>query len=359
MIIIRKQTLNSPDTLTGIARQVIDLIPGGASWLKWAIAVPKPTFPFKNEAQLVSGIQEGLSGGRLLLLNKLGLLLEPTLLLTFAESDLQPLYDLEKGQPPNSVLTLGIQQVLSAHRLLTQDDLKVVGTFLQQTGVANNPVFQAMPLGDTIALFRILHAVPGEWAFSLQVQKEAAVYAANHAANPLTFANIYRFYMLVYAWPRDRFRNVPKVADRVREQLGLVLRAYLQNPALPAPAEPAAIEDALQLWLSRGRVLGFESVSRGVAELTAYAPDMVNQGKELETGVPQYLLDATQLLIQEPLSPLNLSQDGSTYLYEAKSPKGDLSVLAQDAATGMLSLFSYQPVPVKQENPDPAVAEVL
>jgi hypothetical protein len=319
-----------PMTAKGSA--VLKLIRGGEDWLKWVTGSPSVHYQFADESQLLQGIQAGLHGTDLLLLQRTGILLHPAKLQELSEDELKVVLEVETASADNSVADMQARKALAANGLLSQSELKCADEFLQRLGEKNPPgseesppgslkippVFQAMTLADRIALFN-LHDNASAAGRNLMLQKEAWTFALNFAQSPLEFVDYYQFYLSTVQDADPQPNQAGKracLAEASAEGIGSLLYNLLWCPSVrgvPSPNEIAAIA---QTWRAGGNRMGFSRFSSALLQIGQNAGLQGAAGEAAQKIIDQFMEKVQNAVLQQTPVSVKLSQDGNNRYYQ-------------------------------------------
>lgn len=339
---VASRLIHRPARISEHARLVLNLIERGRQWLEWAIHDPRARYHFENEEALVAGVQAGLHASPLLLLRNPALMVGPAKLMTLDLADLRFLVrarDGDGGKPA----AIRIGKICAAYGLVTQAELAAAADFLEDLGVADEPVFQAMTFEERLAIHHLSchrDELPGP-AF----QEEAAAFAVGQARTPLEFIDYYKAYLQYLAaarkLPRDPGQRTARVKAAVDTLLPHLYHA-LDCPRVDAPAAPWEVAAAIDEWLMMGRRLGFSRLSQGAQQVIAHTPfarrdrdadadaeEDDEEEEEVRAIVAAYLAGAHALLGSAEVAGGRIGQDGASRTLEVRSGRA-----AADIALG-------------------------
>ena len=302
------QLITHPTALSPSCRLILNLIQGGIQWFDWAVASPTERYPFTDESDLLSQVQQKLHASGLMLLPQLQVLISPVTLLSLGLDDLQVLAAVEAGDE-SAASIIKVRALLAAHGLLTRDDLGLVRSCLEELGVSTLPLFQALGLGDSLALHRLLveenHA-------TLDQMQEAADFASAQAATPREFCDYCRFYLdLAAADPAATPAARNQKALAVFTTLAPLLFGALDCPQLSTNASPAEIRAAISSLNAQQKLLGFSSVSRAVQQVARHTGFPAAPAATAAQAVQQYLQAALAFLGAANRYTARLGQDAT------------------------------------------------
>lgn len=327
-LILAGQALEDMSALSEATQTGLGLIDGGEAWLDWAISSPSARYQFADESALLEGVQSGLHGSRLMLLPGLGLLIGPVALLALGASGVRTL---AKGEAAGKV-TPSVAKLLSEANLLTVRELEAARAWLNQQGVADRPLFQALSLPDRIAMAR----QAGDDAETGDLAQPASAFAVALARTPAEFLDYRRLYLAVAG-------RAPQATDAQRQQLaeqcvqGLrqALFGALDCPSFDGLPGPADVNEAVRTWLSSGRQLGFASLAAGarqICERTAFV--VAPSAAAAQAAVARYLASAGAAAGSGTLAG-RLQQDGRSVRFQVGG--ADLVL----GANGVLALDDF------------------
>ncbi len=326
------QPLTQLDQLSPGARQVMEFVRGGPEWLEWAAAETVPEhFAFAGEAALVEAVQAGLHDTSVVLLSELGLQVDVRRLWQLSPESLEVVAgNVRKDGRP----TVKQRKALAANRLWTSEELEKATALLTEMGVASEPVFQAMSLGDRVAVRGLTESTASAGAAKL---------AVDQAVSPREFVDYYRFYMLVSEQLPGR-SSVESRRSRAEEIRGIVepaVRPLLRCPHAPSDLSAAQAAALVQEWLETGRALGFSRLSHGLREIVGFAGVDISDSAAAERAIESYAEALNPLLQGEPDSE-ELTQDGSNQQFRWHGGDGSSAVLAHSRSAGILAIESFE-----------------
>lgn len=288
-----------------IARLVLAFIDGGVAWLEWATQDPTHHYHFRDEAEMVAGVQSGLHGTPILLLPRLGLSVGPVKLLAIGAADLRRLARAESGAIPPPV------DLLNSHDLACGAEFEQIPLLLTALGVAGAPVFQTRSLTDSVQLLKLLRGVDA----MAPLTGEATRFALANANAIPEFGDYLRFYIdcvraldLGAAKPDTR---AAAIEAAVATLLPAVFGA-LDGPEVDGLVPPREVEAVIREWLMKGRQVGFARASLAVQQIVANGGYAGQSGGELAKLVQLFVARAQRLLSAAKVGPGRLAQDGAT-----------------------------------------------
>jgi len=336
--------LGSEDDLSERAQTALALIQGGSPWIHRAIASSAETYWFANESELVAGVQRGLHGQPLLRLRRLGVVLSPRKLLTLSSKDLNQILSGEESDEDNAVADASTRKILTDNGIHTHADFALVNAFLQQMGLADDPLFQSMSVADHTAVLRVVSSPVNESVLDRNIQKEAADFAAQNAPDPQAFADYLQFYAATVQKIRDaspKPRRRQQAAQQALDALLPSVQAHLRCPVIAPDASMVDLYAFLNGWINGRNNLGFPSLSVGALQVMQHTPIVDGTVARAQDIVDAYIRDASQFAkITEPRMK-TLSQDGERYVFELDS-KSASAYLSLDR-NGCATLLSYAP----------------
>jgi len=330
----------------GLAGTVLNLIGGGPAWLNWAIHAPTVNYRYSGEDELLMGVQSGLHTSELLLLRGLGLQVHPLKLLEMELDDLNAIAAAENEADPSDIVRLRAKKVLAKYQLLSQTELAIGPEFLAQSGVAEEPVFQAMGLSDRIALFNLVEGASNEISLNPMIQKEAAGFAVQHAQSTVEFVDYYRFYISTVDEPAPTAQGSAariSKAEAARESTEPLLYGRLFCPSVQSPPTPEQMNTLIQNWVSAGNELGFSRLSRGLVLVSQYANLQGAKGDAASKLIDEYIQGAEQFISLQSAAAVTLTQDGLDRYYSYRKDQSQAQVCL--ASGGDVTLANYQPKP--------------
>src|SRR5690606_22817335 len=133
-------TINQVDELAPRTQTVLALIDGAERWLSWAMPSGGAVFRFADDAALATGIQQGLHGGPLLLLDRLQTLVHPRKLLSLDPEQLDQVLAFEGDDGDNAALAATLEGVLGQNGIFGMSQLAGGRQLLAGTGTAEAPL---------------------------------------------------------------------------------------------------------------------------------------------------------------------------------------------------------------------------
>lgn len=347
LVTIAGQSVRQLDDLAPRTQTMLALIDGAERWLSWAIPASGPFFRFVDEAALVTGIQQGLHGSPLMLLQRLRLLVHPRKLWTLKEEQLNQVLSYEGDEEDNEVLGTSVQNVLNENGIFTQQNLASGLQFLQQIGQAQLPLFQALSLSDQIALMELVKTPPAPLALDRTAQASAAAFAVESAQTPREFVDYYTFFFEAAQRlaPGDEPSALVQAVRRARDVLTEPVQALLPCPVsgrVPTPVEMYAL---VNQWVDQGQLVGFATMPSALRQIAASGPLPVPGEAEeaFRTRLRTFIDGVQQFLKYTEPSARTLSQDGLTYSYALISKSAAARLDRTDE--GNVTLGRYQQTP--------------
>ncbi len=321
--------LSGVAALSPKAQGLLMLSPGAAAWVDWAVARPEDGYAFDGEEQLVGGVQSGLHGGPLLVVPQLGLQVDMQRLWQALSADeVQALHD-AIGRGDQASLQAA-RATLAAKDLRTQDELAGADRFLADLGVAGAPLFQAMTLGDRIALLE-LAGDPGE------ASSRAAAFALERAVNVGELVDLYRFHRLVGG------DDGPAADERAAAAVAALeppIRTLLSGLVVGQDLTAQDVGALVRRWLDSGNAMGFSTVTRGLLEVARGADGDLTDGAAAQHAVDGFTRRVRALLLDNEPSSVALSQDGCWQLFQVTGTEGN-AVLGRRRISGTLTLNRF------------------
>ncbi|KVH37499.1 hypothetical protein [Burkholderia cepacia] len=334
-----------PAALSEGGRLALAFIDGGIEWLGWAANAPAARYDFADETQLVAAVQQGLHASRFALLPQLGLMVSPVKLLTLSTADLRTLASAESGDD-SDIVAAQVRQILSAHGLLTREDLAAGVSFLEQLSVNSAPLFQAPGFDEKLALTRLMY--PGQAAQQPALQREAASFALKQARTVHEFCDFYRLY-LDRAEQLGGDATTPEqrevaATDAMHALLPLCFGA-LDCPQVQGLTGPPEVASSVRNWLARGRTMGFTRLSLGAQQIVRHTSYKGETGDAARRIVDFYLHSAQSFLASQQVYHGLMGQDGATCSFSVET--GQLRAELQLNSHGVISLadFGARPTP--------------
>lgn len=336
-LILADRAVLRPADLSQPALLVLSCIDGGNEWLSYAIAAPS-AYAFGDEMALVVAAQQGLHGTPLVLLPKLGLMVGAARLIALSSADLQALVAVEAGA--EGADAAAAQSLLSTQGLSTAADLAGADALLKALGVAGAPLFQALSLGDRIALLGLKAELAAEGMPPAAAQKAAARFAADWAYSPAEFIDYFGAFLALTT------SAAPLGAEDARGALATLaplLFDTLDCPAVSGFVAPGELAAAVAAWIAAGRRLGFPRLSRGVWQLVVQGGYRGETGPAGQALVNAHLDQAQALLGGATLDRARIAQDGGAASFTAREPRNPGQAELQLDASGAITLQRFLP----------------
>lgn len=351
LVSVAGEPLKSFDQLPQSIQSITKFIDGGTRWLDWAIAENQSQFDFPDTVSLVTEIQAGLHGRGLLLISQLQMLIHPLALLSMPDLGIDAATNWLINDSQNSVVQLEGKNSFEKNGYLNQSQLSSVHRFLTQLGLGKRPVFQALGLGDQIAIYQAIAEPLGAWSLNPTFQKEAGDYAADYGVSARSFADYYRFYESLAKDPSFRNASASERANLARERSDATakdLRNDLRCPLTVGIPDPLELQTQMQRWFSAGNALGFSRLSKGVVELNDHEQIARAELAALSQQIKTYLQQAQKIVQIGIPDPILVSQDGC-FVFYSYNQNSSQAILKLERQTGCVTLETCSNVqtPVK------------
>jgi len=325
------QIFEDLEGLSPRANTILGFVRNGEPWLQWAIHDTTQRYDFSGEEGLVQGIQSGLHSGETLLLPGLGLELSLRRLWQLSAETLQILETAEaKGGKPS----VGTLKKLAVAELYTSEQLVNGQGILSAIGVEDAPVFQAMTLLDLLAIFDLDQR-------GISESTAAAEFAVDAALTPLEFVDFYKFYLSVADSLPQKSGSVSNRVDGARDLLTPHVWSMLRCPFAPEDLTCSEAGALVQTWLETGSPLGFQTVARGLKEISTFSDGEVTDEAKAQEASEAYMKKSRSLLSQHEPYREELTQDGSIQLFQIDGD-GASAVLARNRLQGTLTITSLK-----------------
>lgn len=349
VVTVAGQSIRQVDDLAPRTQTMLALIDGAERWLSWAIPVGRPVFRFGDEAALVTGIQQGLHGSPLMLLQRLRLLVHPRKLWTLKEEQLNQLLSYEGDEEDNEVLGASVQNVLNENGIFTQQNLASGLQFLQQIGQAQLPLFQTLSLSDQLALMELVKTPPSSLALDRTAQASAATFAAESAQTPREFVDYYTFFFDVAQRlaPAAEPADVTHEVRRVRDALTEPVQALLPCPIIARVPTTVEMYALVNQWVDQQQLIGFATMSSALRQLAATGPlPALGESEEaFQIRLHTFIDGAQQFLKHTEPSVRTLSQDGLTHSYALETRSATARLDRTEDGNVTLGLFEQAAPP--------------
>jgi hypothetical protein len=337
-LIVASKSIFVPAGLSQPALFVLSAIDGGNEWLAHAIQTQR-LYAFEDEMALVVAAQQGLHGTPLVLLPKLGLMAGAARLIALSAADLRLLMAVESDSG-DAAANAAAQKLLIAEALYTAADLATVDALLKTLGVAGASLFQALSLGERLALFALKAELATDDAPPAAAQKAAARFALEWAYGPLEFIDYLRAFLALTTGAAPLDADAAKAALAA---LAPMLFDALDCPAVPGFVAPEVVAGAVVGWIRAGRRIGFPRLSRGVWQLVVHGGYRGETGAAGQALVDAHLDQAQALLTRASLDRASIAQDGASAHFTAREPDQPGEVRLQLDATGAITLEHFVP----------------
>lgn len=337
-LIVASKPVFQPAGLSQPALLVLSCIDGGNEWLAHAIQAPR-LYAFEDEMALVVAAQQGLHGMPLVLLPRLGLMAGAARLIALSAADLRLLVAVEAGSE-DAATTAAAQKLLAGEALYTAADLAAVDALLKSLGVAGASLFQALSLGERLALLDLKAELAADDAPPIAAQKAAARFAADWAYGPAEFVDYLGAFLALTTGA------APLGADDARAALATLapmLFDALDCPAVSGFVAPEAVAGAVAGWIRTGRRIGFPRLSRGVWQLTVHGGYRGEAGAAGQALVDAHLDQAQALVTRASLDRARIAQDGGSAHFTAREPDQPGEIGLQLDAAGAITLERFVP----------------
>ncbi len=339
---IAGRVVSHRDSLTQLCHLTLSLIAGGVRWLDWTIDNPAVRHEFPDETELVVQVQQQLHASDLTLLPRLQLMISPIKLMTLGVADLRTMAKAETGNG-DAVIDAMVSRVLASHGLVTRDALAAGGNFLVELGVASAPLFQAPDVSDSLAIHELIRTPQQQGESQPSLKKEAASFAVSQASTPREFCDYYLMYLDLAATlpdfpPEERRRR----AQNVVETLSPLVLCVLDHPQLNGLAGPGEVMSAVREWHGRGKLVGFDGLSRAVQQVVRHSTFREETGAEARHIVRRYLDEAQTFLAASRRCAIRMGQDATCFFrVESDTEYAEMKL----ESSGVLSLREFGPKP--------------
>lgn len=321
----------------------LDFIQEGRSWVEWAIHHPTASYHFQDETALVIGIQEGIHATPFVLVTGLGLLVGPARLMALPDRELFAVAEARGETAGGGSAGERARHIIRSHGLVTAEELASLPAYLQDIGVGDAAVFQAMQLDEQLALLGLFRRSAGDERLPADFHDEAAGFAVEQARAPLEFVDYFTAYLGYVA-------KVASMSHRRGQRLGMAREAVrtlkpflldsLDCPRVERRAHPWEVRATIGEWLLTGRRLGFPRLSAAVQQTLCHSGYRGEKGAAAAKIVAHYVEGAQSMLRTTPLEPGPLAQDGASRLFTAR--EDDRAIAVELAANGLITLRGFR-----------------
>lgn len=334
-LFVADRFISHPGLLSEGCRRIVHLIDDADAWLQWAIGNEEHRYRFADERQFLDGIQKGLHGAVMAWLPRAGLQASPGKLLSLGTNDLDVLWRLEQGED-GSVLAAQVESVLSRHALLTNAMLTSSRSFLSAIGAGDAPLLQQLDFRASVALWH-LAAEHGAAAAGDGAHAEAAVFALQHARQPLEFCDYYRFYLHAQHPDGTAEQRLAR-ASRVLHAVHPLWFDALDGPQLASLPSPREARQAIDLILASGVRIGFARRSLAAQQVALALQGSPLDEHTLRDAAQELLRDVPAVLRRQPLQQGQLGQDGASMRFPIHAPGLHIVLQVED---NTLTLAEY------------------
>lgn len=352
-LFIAERLIQNLHEVSELARLAMSFVDGGSEWLHWAVHEPTANYQFEDESEMAAAVQEGLHVSRFAFLPQLGLMVSPVKLMTLGLPDLRVLANAEAGEKESKV-GAHARRILSAHDLLTQADFDTGTAFLTELGVAGAALFQFATFGDRLAIYDLVRSSVGQEDTDLSLQKEAAAFAVAQGRTAQEFVDFYAIYMALAAKGGARNDTPAKRAATAQSALHTLLPLMfgaLNCPEVEGLVSPEEVTEAVKLWLSWGRSVGFSRLSSGarqIVENTRFKNEGQHEAREI---VDAYLAASRALLAIRAPHRSFMAQDGATCQFSVESHEHEAELQLDPLGVISLTWFRRRRKPEPQPKP--------
>lgn len=342
-VIVAGKLIQKSEQLSELARQTLTCIDGGPQCLAWAIPNPMVCYEVDDETTLLADIQQRLHASPMALLPGLGLWVSPVKLMSLGSANLRTLARAEAGDTSIAVVQQ-TDRIMAEHHLLNAQQLRSASGFLQDQGVADAPVFQALDFNDRVALHTLAAAAMGQDGDNpAQLRQEAAAFGVQQARTVPEFCDYYQVYLAhtrkMNALGGTAAARSQLCSQAVQTLLPLAFGA-MECPQLPDRLpSPAEVEQCLRNWLARGHTLGFSRLSQAVLQMVTQTIFRDETGMDARRMFDLYFHTAQAFLAGNRLQLSRLGQDGAslTFTLQNETQQAVLHVSAER----LLSLHKF------------------
>lgn len=350
-VLVGDQMIQSTSDLSAETQTTLALIEDGTAWVNWAAQDMNVRYSFDNTYDLTAVVQRGLHGNILLLLNKLGLFVNPLRLMTLDPQSFECItaYELSSNNRGRSKAI----KAMESNQLHPQSDLSTVDDFLASLVFEPEPVFQALGLNDRIALFNLKVWMNQRLDPISPLRQTAAGYATSIAQSPVEFADYVQYYItlaLREAWDPDLDQS--DQANQLLGQLRPALRNLLRGAVIEARPSTKALQEFIAAWQDMGMPLGFQRLSAAVNQVTQNT-SVTTTSQPITPVIQQYLEAAQAYIRNQEADSISLSQDGQISKYTFTSDNQFAELNWNNA--GVLTLQSYGTQGGQSEEETPTV----
>lgn len=337
---VGEKPLSRVKDLSESAFTILQFIKGGINWLDWAISESPAEFQFQNEYQLIAGIQTGIHGKCLLLLENLGLLVSPLKLFALNAEDLKTVSEFENsfkkakiGIPPN------IKKILQNYSLYVQEDIAKGAEFLESLDLNSRSLFQSLTQSDQIGLSNLDFTLTTGGNDS-KTPSEAASFAMEYGATPEDFVNYYQLYLALIAQLSNMCDSAGArmcKAQRCLEQMNPMLYGMLRSPKVDRVVSAEDLLLIIKNWLSGESMVGYPSISFGALQVGSRAKWIPNSS--IRESVSDFISEINDFIQKYEATSVLMSQNGliHTYVIDSKEARAEL-VMDSD---GLVTMGSY------------------
>lgn len=231
--------------------RLVALVPGGTSWLTWALRADTPTFHFRDERALLSGLAQGLHGSAVQSFSSPELEIDLSVLLALEEPAINDVVSsLETGQ-----LTPAAQAALAQAGIFIAPDF---ATAQEQLRAAGRPaLYASASLGARCEWLTTLQQAE---IASPESARAAAGFAATVSGSLSAFAAAWAYHLAIGPTLPE-----PSAATLFWRSLAPHAFSQLSCPVIEPDTPDDALLEFLTVSVTKTDAVGFATLSHAIA----------------------------------------------------------------------------------------------
>ncbi|ACL06352.1 hypothetical protein Dalk_4674 [Desulfatibacillum aliphaticivorans] len=324
MIYIADKLMENIGAFSHRFRLIAERIQGGPQWLRFAMHSQTDSYMVGSELELLSLVQEGLHGTKLMLLADLNLLIDPLKLWTLPEDDLALIGTARREE--------SVRDVLDQYGILNFAQLGKGIDFLRSFEIKDKPVFQVMNLADRLALYAI--AIGGQEREAskkdLAIRKESCEFALQLCQTPKEFQALFRLYEAVCNKYSAKSRSArQKRAQLVWEDYNELCDGLVETVTLGKKYNPDDLDMEIKSALADLRQVGFSCKATAMLNLIRNTILKCEDQPQARKIVRDYMSAIFNLIAAGTVESASVGQDGVmrlTYASALIAPGGSATV---------------------------------
>lgn len=324
MIYVADKLMENIGAFSHRFRLIAERIQGGPQWLRFAMQSPTDSYMAGSELELLSLVQKGLHGSRLMLFTDLNLLMDPLKLWTLPEDDLALIGTARREE--------SVRDVLDKYGILDFAQLSKGIDFLRSFEIEDKPVFQVMNLADRLALYAI--ALDGQEREAskkdLTIRKESCEFALQLCQTPKEFQALFHLYEAVCTKFNAKTRSARrKRAQLIWEDYNELCDGLVETVTLGKKYNPDGLDMEIKSALADLRQIGFSCKAAAMLNLIRNTILTCEDQPRARKIVRDYMSAIFNLIAAGTVESTSVGQDGVMRLIYASAliaPGGSAAV---------------------------------